>query len=235
MLVYLAVNKVNGKKYIGYTTKSLHERIKNHVIKAYSKNGKHYNYFFQRAIRKHSIDSFEWSVIQNCSSKDECCEIESKYILEYDSIYPNGYNLTLGGDGGIPCDEVKKKISKSLRNYFSTNSNARVYLRCLTKEERTAYSKKAWETKRSNGYKRVSGVKMSEESVKKLRETKNKNNRIWWINLSTKDVMFMSMSEMSIHTNLSVGVFNHIKHGRQTRSKCGWSLFKVNNTSKYNK
>ncbi len=119
MLVYIVINKINNKKYIGYTTKTLHDRIKTHVLKAYSKSSKHYNYNFQRAIRKYSIDNFTWEVLCNCYSKKECIEKEIEYIKKYNSVSPNGYNLTYGGEGGLQSQETRKKYQNPLKNIIN--------------------------------------------------------------------------------------------------------------------
>jgi len=52
MLVYLITNLINDKKYVGYTTKSLNQRIKTHIYKSNSVNNKHYFYLLPTAIRK---------------------------------------------------------------------------------------------------------------------------------------------------------------------------------------
>ena len=44
------------------------------------------------------------------------CQKEIEFIKLYNSITPNGYNMTFGGEGGIPNDDVKKKISISFIN-----------------------------------------------------------------------------------------------------------------------
>lgn len=66
MIVYRAINKINGKQYIGYTTKSLSERIQTHVNKSRSNSDKSYFYLFKLALRKYKIDNtldvtIEWN------------------------------------------------------------------------------------------------------------------------------------------------------------------------------
>jgi group I intron endonuclease len=80
MIVYIAKNLVNGKDYIGYTTKSLDERIKSHLYNSMNKSDKHYFYLFKQAIRKYGIDSFQWEILAECTSVDECCDLEKFYI-----------------------------------------------------------------------------------------------------------------------------------------------------------
>jgi len=53
MIVYLITNLINNKKYVGYTQKTLDERIKTHLYKSRSKSNKHYFYLLPIAIRKY--------------------------------------------------------------------------------------------------------------------------------------------------------------------------------------
>jgi len=225
MLVYIAINKINSKKYIGYTTKALHERIKTHVIKAYSKSSKHYDYNFQRAIRKYSIDSFTWEVLYNCCSKEECIQKEIECIKHYNSISPNGYNLTHGGEGGVQSEETKLKISNSVKEYIRLNPDKYNRILNMTSESRKNVAKKAWDTKRKNGYKYPSGFKISDLSKQKMSITKNNKNKCGWININTNEILYKSLTDMSKYTGLSSGVFNHLKQGRQKKTKCGWMFY----------
>ena len=225
MLVYVATNKVNNKQYVGYTTIGLNSRIKNHLKKAYNKSGKHYNYYFQRSIRKYSINSFTWDVIRYCSSKKECIEKEIEYIKKYNSIHPNGYNLTHGGDGGSPSEETKLKISKSIKKIHQNNPDVYNRMINMTPESRSNAAKKAWDTKRANGFKTRAGHKASNESKQKMSNTKNNNNKISWINCFSGEIIHKSMTDMHKFTGLSIGVFSHIKMGRYEKTRCGWMLY----------
>ena len=50
------------------------------------------------ALRKYGKDCFTCELIHTCEVS-ELNELESQYIIEYDSKFPNGYNLTDGGKG----------------------------------------------------------------------------------------------------------------------------------------
>jgi group I intron endonuclease len=225
MIVYVAINKINNKKYIGYTTGSLNDRIKNHVRKANNKNQKSYNYFFQRAIRKYSIDNFTWEILHVCKNKSECCQKEIEYIKMYNSICPNGYNLTFGGDGGIQSDLTKKKISNSVKKAIKLYPDKFNRMLNMTYESRSIQSKKAWETKKKNGYISRSGFKLSELSKNKMSTTKNNKNKLKWVNIITNEIVYKSLTDMSIFTGLTIGCFSHIKNKRQKKTKCGWMLY----------
>lgn len=94
MIVYKATNKINGKIYIGITTKTLEHRRKIHI-----RDSKKVDTYFYRAIRKYGEDNFEWEIIDTAETKKELEELEKYYIKLYDSFdnKEKGYNTTSGG------------------------------------------------------------------------------------------------------------------------------------------
>jgi group I intron endonuclease len=107
MVIYLILNKINGKIYVGKTSKELHFRIQTHI-----KNIKHKNFFLYRAFRKYGINNFVWAIIEKCQDVDSLSAREKYWISYFDSAnMKNGYNLTYGGEGCSPNEATKKKIS----------------------------------------------------------------------------------------------------------------------------
>ena len=225
MIVYCAKNLINGKLYVGYTSKTLEERIQNHLHQSKNKNYKHYFYLFKSALRKYGLESFEWSILSECSSIGECCKKEKFYIKKFDTISPNGYNLTEGGNGGIQSEETKCKISESVKNYWFKNKENHHWFNSDT-QKRVEWSRKSWETKKNNGYVHLSGYSMSDESKIKMSETKNNKNKIIWYNIKTNESIELSLTKMSEYTKLSIGAFSHLKQGRMKQTKCGWTIQK---------
>jgi group I intron endonuclease len=90
--IYLIMNKVNGKCYVGQTRqKKVETRWAYHRNSHISNNG-----YFSNSIRKYGWDSFEPSVI--CEIPNE--ELDAREILEIserNTLAPNGYNLDGGG------------------------------------------------------------------------------------------------------------------------------------------
>jgi len=111
MIIYKAVNKINGKCYIGQTKKSLKKRIYVHIQGALARKN---NGYFHNAIRKYGKEFFDWEILCECSSKEEMDEREMFYIKEHNTMTPNGYNMTVGGEGvwGYKhTEEARKKMS----------------------------------------------------------------------------------------------------------------------------
>ncbi len=138
MLIYKATNLINGKCYIGQTSKSLEERIKGHLkFSSYYKN-----MLICRALKKYGIRNFSWEIIQECSSKTEMDEKERYYIERYNSRYPSGYNLTDGGEGTLGKKHTRKskrKMSKSKTGMYIGEKNP-MYGRKHTEETKKKIS-----------------------------------------------------------------------------------------------
>lgn len=223
MVVYIAENLQNGKKYIGYTTRNLETRIKEHISSSKNEKSKHYFYLFKQAIRKYGADCFKWDILANCKTKEECCELEKLYIKKLDTISPKGYNLTEGGNGGIQSQETKEKISNSLQEYWLEHKEQHHWSTANT-QMRVEWAIKGWETKKENGYKgSFVGLAHSEDSRARMSITKNAKGRLMWKNINTSEIVELSLTKMAEYTKLSVGVFNHLKNGKQKQTKCGWT------------
>lgn len=114
MVIYQIENKINHKKYIGYTTHTVKDRWKTHCGTAFNKSSKDYNEIFKRAIRKYGKDGFILSVLEQCETIEQLKEREQYWIKEKNTfIYDKdswGYNSTRGGDGahGYGCKPVSQ-------------------------------------------------------------------------------------------------------------------------------
>jgi group I intron endonuclease len=96
MLVYLATNTANGKRYVGKTRLRLARRWRQHVRDA--ANGA--PLLLSRAIRKYGADAFELSILGECQSVQEMNALEIDKIAQLRTYDPRvGYNMTRGGDG----------------------------------------------------------------------------------------------------------------------------------------
>ena len=92
--IYKFTNKTNGKSYIGQST-NIERRYKEH------KTRKCENTLFHDAISEYGFENFDFSVIEICNAK-ELNDKEIYYIKEYNTLFPNGYNLSEGGYFGHP-------------------------------------------------------------------------------------------------------------------------------------
>jgi group I intron endonuclease len=113
--IYLIRNLLNGKIYVGQTTKSLAQRWAGHLRDArYSKTGTGYPLY--NAIRKYGPDGFQMVLLHQAFSPEELNAMEVRAIWAWGSLETDGgYNVRLGGGGGPHTPESCKRISASKR------------------------------------------------------------------------------------------------------------------------
>lgn len=134
--IYMAINKVNGKKYIGKTI-NFKARYKKH------KYAKYYNTYFHNAIRKYGFGSFEWVILEKDLPKKRLIERENYWIDFYNTLN-NGYNLrkdSQESSGWKHSKETKEKISKSGKGRTAWNKGIN-YQKQLTVKGRNSFIEK---------------------------------------------------------------------------------------------
>ena len=105
-IIYEALCIVTNLRYVGQTVSTLKRRWSGHCRDA--KMGIEWE--LAKAIREHGSDNFQLRIICECDSDVELNIAERKYIAEFKSVHPGGYNMTNGGEG--PCELTRKLISK---------------------------------------------------------------------------------------------------------------------------
>lgn len=172
--IYVHINKINGKIYIGQTSQNVNKRWNNG-------NGYKKCTYFYRAIQKYGWDNFKHIILFDNLSLEMANIIEEQLIIKYDTTNNlNGYNIMFGGNNCKLPDFVKKKISESktgqklseeTKNKISESlKNGGAYWtgKHLTKEMKELISKS-----REN-------MKMSEETKRKISESmKGENNHFY--------------------------------------------------------
>lgn len=94
-IIYMIKNNKNDKRYIGQTTQDVQKRFRQHLEAAYLKNRPTYNFCLARAIRKYGIDSFQIGILAEVPD-DDLDLVEAHYIDMYNTLAPNGYNMSPG-------------------------------------------------------------------------------------------------------------------------------------------
>ena len=105
--VYIHINKINKKVYVGITKQIPENRWANG--KGYKDSPRFWN-----AICKYGWDNFEHKILYSNLTQKEACAYESLLINKYNSNNAKyGYNLTSGGEKHyIFTDEVREKLSQ---------------------------------------------------------------------------------------------------------------------------
>lgn len=142
---YITTNLINGKQYVGdHSTNDLNDN--------YLGSGRPY---LSNAIKKYGRKNFKREIIKICETKKEAFDLQEKYINEYNTLAPKGYNISpKGGHGVLGCfsEETKQKIS---------NAN-------LGKVRSEEARKKMSKAKLGNTYRK--GAILSKETKEKIKE-----------------------------------------------------------------
>jgi group I intron endonuclease len=162
MLIYLITNNVNGKVYVG---KLAHKRkLWNYWAENVAKALKHRmnKPYLYAAIRKHGAENFSVKQIDQCKDPDELCQLEIKWIAQYQSNNPDkGYNLTIGGEGNsghLVSAEARAKIGASHKGKPLSEEHKQ-----KLRERKLANPVRYWEGKQK-------GDQLSEEGRKSIIE-----------------------------------------------------------------
>lgn len=102
MIIYKTTNLINNKSYVGQSKHDNDEK--------YLGSGP----LLKKAINKYGKENFIKETIDRCLSKEELDEKETFYIKLYNTLVPNGYNISIGGNRDFHNDKTSKKISDKL-------------------------------------------------------------------------------------------------------------------------
>jgi group I intron endonuclease len=105
MTIYMITNLINGKQYVGQTTQTLKRRWNFHVC------GRSGCIALKSAFEKYGKENFKIEPLFVASSLEELDEKEVEFISSMNTIAPNGYNLTSGGERPVFSEETRKKMS----------------------------------------------------------------------------------------------------------------------------
>jgi group I intron endonuclease len=157
--IYLIRNTQDNKCYVGQTLTHRYNRgkyrpfgydgrFKDHISAAMC-NTKTGCAYLASAMRKYGLESFTTELVERCA-KEDLDEREIHYIASYDTMFPNGYNLTPGG-----------KATRWVRKYENDN--------VLNEKQRNEwrYRKRSEETKKKMS-ERAREIYQSEDICKQI-------------------------------------------------------------------
>lgn len=105
--VYLTTNLVNRKQYVGdHSTRNIDDEYLGSGV------------YFKNALKEYGKENFKREIIEVFHTKEEAFIAQEKYINEYNTLVPNGYNISPKGGSkyvGSCSLETREKIRKSMR------------------------------------------------------------------------------------------------------------------------
>lgn len=99
--IYVVTCLVNGKQYVGQTTRGVGVRWQGHIKRSCERVS-----LLTRSIAKHGVSQFHVRVLDTADSQVDLDAREIQWIAALGTLSPNGYNLTAGGKGGKMSPEA---------------------------------------------------------------------------------------------------------------------------------
>jgi group I intron endonuclease len=162
-----------------------------HFYDARNRLSRHYKCVFHDALLKYGDGNFIWEVLDEIMFSDLLLDLEKFYIAKYNCMIPNGYNMTLGGEGTcgrrytMP-DETKKKLSimasgRRLTEETKKKIGKSLMGRVFTKEHKDKIRTKSLGRKQSEASKEKNrlahlGKRHTEDAKKKMGESRIGNH-----------------------------------------------------------
>ena len=219
--IYCITNKVNGKQYVGQTTQTIERRFIQHRSDA--RTGRR-NSIIHNAIRKYGEENFTTEEIDSASSIDELCEKEIYWIAKLNTLTPNGYNLTEGGEGGdtwllLPEDK-KEKIRRDVSLRVSGKNNY-WYGSSRKNELNPMYGRKHTEETKELIAEKATGRPVSQSTRKKhsTNNTGKGNPKARAIICLTNNKVYDTAKEASLELNVSRASISSICNNKMKECK----------------
>lgn len=205
--IYKITNRTDNKQYVGQTTKarptdrfSQHKYLATHPEKETSPS------YLHRAMYKDGVENFSFEIIEEVNN-DKLNDREKYWIQQLNTYVPNGYNLTIGGDGTpgyarIQSEDEKKHKSEIMKQYFIDHPEKKDEIRARTTmlwqnqeyRDKVTNSNKEFYKNHPDKFKGENnpfyGKHHTEESLQKIREASAKRKiKIAQLNKDTLEII----------------------------------------------
>ena len=222
-IVYQHKNKINGKIYIGITSRKPEER--------WGSNGCNYKTspHFYSAIQKYGWDNFEHNILFTNLTKEQACLKEQELIKEFNSMNREyGYNSTSGGEIFTMNEETKQKISQSMMG----NKNGLGHVCTEEKKQKISEAQKGRKFTEEHKQKLSDAAKnrhvpCSEEKKKTLSQNYPHKKQVYCEEL---DMIYESVQECSKQLGIPATNISKLCNGRGKTLK-GYHLRYYNDTT----
>ena len=155
--IYLNTDLKTGKQYAG----KHHYHIEGQLDPNYHGSG----VLWTKVLKKRPKELIKEEYIKTCYSEEEMCSDEQYYIKLFKTLYPNGYNLTEGGEGCVASEETRKKMSLAQKGkHISEEQKKKLSIALKGRIMSDEHKKKIGEANKGRHH--------SEESKKKMSQTK---------------------------------------------------------------
>ena len=206
--VYILTNKVNGKMYVGITSKKPNARWEGG--QGYKGCPKIWN-----AIQKYGWDGFDHDIFASNLTQEEACHME-KFLIEKLDTQKKGYNCFEGGQAPKQTEETKEK----LRVIHTGKKLPKEWCESISRSKSGAnhpyYGKHRPESTRKKIGDANRGRKHSEETRRKFSEShkgKSNHKEVAVVCIET-GIIYISMKAAQQETGVSASNIGSVCRGK---------------------
>jgi group I intron endonuclease len=231
--IYKIINKTNGKYYVGSST-DLAERWIQH--KQRIKYQTHPNSHLQNAWNKYGESAFDFVIVEKVP-KEKLIEVEQKYLDLSKNEQDRCYNQNFSANAVLVTDEMKEKISNSLRKHYTTHRSpmyGKVHSsNSIEKMRIIKIGKTHLDSSKKKISKALKGIIRSNETRHKISLCKKGTNNCKydhtiyrWYNTKINETFDGTQQDFHIKYNFPIGSVNFIVKGKRN-SLYGWKIVKA--------
>lgn len=118
--IYKITNKLNGKSYVGqHKVPEKSEPFRRYLGKGIA---------IKEAIKKYGKENFDKVILENIDDDEQhllVSEREKFWIKKENTMYPNGYNISPGGEGGCTKESAAKGLATRRANGYKTSEETK--------------------------------------------------------------------------------------------------------------
>lgn len=200
--IYKFENIINHKIYIGLAV-DLQSRYKKHLQ---NMNDQTHQEVFYKALRKYGLKNFTYEILEEFDNFDlELLSVlEDQYIIKYNSLIPNGYNMIPGGYNGAGLAK-----GKPVEQYTLAGDFIQTYVSAHEADRQTGinYSDICACCRENNGKTTAGGFQWKyKDSTKQILpvEIKNQQKTVYQFNAQGELVnTYKNLIDASVKTNIN--------------------------------
>jgi len=217
--IYVITNNTNNKKYVGQTrshrlNKNKYRpfgfigRFRDHINECNS-NKKNYCKYLNNALIKYGYNNFKCELIIQCDI-EELNKYEKYYIKEYNTLYPNGYNLTEGGKSFsyINTNNIEYIYKKINKKSFERSDKTKELISIRLKEHTSKEDIKNMLSKNAIKQHYINKFKLFDNVI--INDITNLDKYIYVINNNKNNTKYVRVKINKIQTNF-VGKYEDIE------------------------
>ena len=185
--IYYCYCIANNKGYVGQTINLYRRIVKNHIKDL--RNNQHKNKSWQYSWNKYCEENFIWVILEQCENNEMMNDREQFWIKELNTLEPQGFNMTTGGDKNFSYSEEqiqKLKDRWTEERRIENRKRSKEYWNSLSEEEQKEF-----------------GQKISDAFTNERKEKMSKYKKEFWENLSDEKRQEMREKHIANHHDVS--------------------------------